>query len=82
MRVHACVRDVFPIYDNDILPMLIMIITKIIILYVTQDSKTSRKSQIEIVVYEPLTSRRSKFANLRFSHFHLVKCIIFLCIWV
>ena len=30
--VHACVRDVFAIYDNDILPRLIMII-KIIILY-------------------------------------------------
>ena len=32
--VHACVRDVFAIiYDNDILPRLIMIIIKIIILY-------------------------------------------------
>ena len=27
--VHACVRDVFAIYDNDILPRLIMIIIKI-----------------------------------------------------
>ena len=26
--VHACVRDVFAIYDNDILPRLIMIIIK------------------------------------------------------
>ena len=24
--MHACMRDVFAIYDNDILPMLIMII--------------------------------------------------------
>ena len=31
--VHACVRDVFAIYDNDILPRLIMIIIKIIIIY-------------------------------------------------
>ena len=30
--VHACARDVFAIYDNDILPRLIMIILKIIIL--------------------------------------------------
>ena len=36
MRVHACVRACvmcFVIYDNNILPRLIMIITKIIILY-------------------------------------------------
>ena len=31
--VHACVRDVFVIYDDNILPRLIMIIIKIIILY-------------------------------------------------
>ena len=35
-RVFACVRDVFAIYDNDILPRLIMIIIKIIILYFIQ----------------------------------------------
>ena len=34
--VHACARDVFAIYDNDILPRLIMIIIKIIILYFIQ----------------------------------------------
>ena len=34
--VHACVRVVFAIYDNDILPRLIMIIIKIIILYFIQ----------------------------------------------
>ena len=34
--VHACVRDVFAIYDNYILPRLIMIIIKIIILYFIQ----------------------------------------------
>ena len=34
--VHAWVRDVFAIYDNDILPRLIMIIIKIIILYFIQ----------------------------------------------
>ena len=34
--MHACVRDVFAIYDNDMLPMLIMIIINIIILYFIQ----------------------------------------------
>ena len=34
--VHACVRDVFAIYDDTILPRLIMIIIKIIILYFIQ----------------------------------------------
>ena len=34
--VRACVRDVFAIYDNDILPRLIMIIIKIIFLYFIQ----------------------------------------------
>ena len=33
---HACVRDVVAIYDNDILPRLIMIIIKTIILYFIQ----------------------------------------------
>ena len=32
----ACMRDVFAIYDNDMLPRLIMIIIKIIILYFIQ----------------------------------------------
>ena len=32
----ACVRDVFAIYDNNILPRLKMIIIKIIILYFIQ----------------------------------------------
>ena len=36
MRVRTCARDVFAIYDNDILPRLIMIIIKIIILYFIQ----------------------------------------------
>ena len=31
--MHVCVRDVFAIYDDNILPRLIMIIIKIIILY-------------------------------------------------
>ena len=31
--VHACVRDVFAINDDNILPRLIMMIIKIIILY-------------------------------------------------
>ena len=32
VRVRACVRGVFAIYDNNILPRLIIIISKIIIL--------------------------------------------------
>ena len=35
-RVHACMRDVFEIYDNNISPRLIIIIIKIIILYFIQ----------------------------------------------
>ena len=34
--VHACMRDVFAIYDDNILSRLIMIIIKIIILYCIQ----------------------------------------------
>ena len=34
--MRACMRDVFAIYDNKILPRLIMIIIKIIILYFIQ----------------------------------------------
>ena len=34
--VHACVRDVFAIYDDNILSRLIMIIIKISILYFMQ----------------------------------------------
>ena len=34
--VHACVRNVFAIYDDNILSRLIMIIIKIIILYFIQ----------------------------------------------
>ena len=38
--VHACVRDVFAIYDDNILSRLIMIIIKIIILYFIQIRRT------------------------------------------
>ena len=34
--MRACMHDVFAIYDNDILPRLMMIIIKIIILYFIQ----------------------------------------------
>ena len=34
--MHACVRDVFAIYDHNILPWLKMIIIKIVILYFIQ----------------------------------------------
>ena len=36
MSVHACVRDVFAIYDDNILPRLTMIKINIIILYFIQ----------------------------------------------
>ena len=39
--VHACVRDVFAIYDDNILSRLIMIIIKIIILYFIQIRHTN-----------------------------------------
>ena len=45
VSVHACVRDVFAIYDNDILPRLIMIIIKIIILYFIQIRHTDDSPQ-------------------------------------
>ena len=38
--VRACVRDVFAIYDNNILPRLIIIIIKIIILYFIEIAHT------------------------------------------
>ena len=38
--VHACVRDVFAIYNDNILSRLIMIIIKIIILYFIQIKHT------------------------------------------
>ena len=38
--VHACVRDVFAIYDNTILPMLIMMIIKIVFLHFIEIAQT------------------------------------------
>ena len=38
--MRACVRDVFAIYDNNILPRLIMIIIKITIIYFIQIGHT------------------------------------------
>ena len=38
--VYACVRDVFAIYDNNILPRLIMIIIKIVFLYFIEIAHT------------------------------------------
>ena len=40
--VHKCVRDVFAIYDDNILSRLIMIIIKIIILYFIQIRHTDK----------------------------------------
>ena len=40
VSVHACVRDVFAIYDHNILPRLKIIIIKIVILYFIQIKHT------------------------------------------
>ena len=51
--MHACVHDVFAIYDDNILSRLIMIIIKIIILYFIQISH-NLKSQKRTSPYPPL----------------------------
>ena len=43
--VHACVRGVFAIYDDNILSRLIMIIIKIIIIYFMQIRHTDGSPQ-------------------------------------
>ena len=43
--LRACVRDVFAIYDNTILPRLIMIIIKIIFLYFIEIAHTDDSPQ-------------------------------------
>ena len=52
--VRACMRDVFAIYDSNILPRLIMIMIKIIILYFTQirhgDDFPSMGSRLVIII--------------------------------
>ena len=40
VRVRACVREVFAIYDNNILPRLIMIVIKIIFQYFIEIGQT------------------------------------------
>ena len=56
--MRACVRDVFAIYDNNILPRLIMIIIKIIFLYFIEIAHTddfpstgTRLVYINVLVY-------------------------------
>ena len=68
-RACACVRDVFAIYDNNIWPRLIMIITKISILYFIQIRQT----------YDfPSTGTRLVYHNVAvFS-----RCVCILCIHV
>ena len=46
--VHACMRDVFAIYDDNILSRLIMIIIKLIILYFIQIRHTDDFSSASI----------------------------------
>ena len=58
MRAHACMHDVFAIYDNNICPRLIMIIFKIIILYFIQirhtDDFPSTGTRLVIIIVDIL----------------------------
>ena len=63
--MRACVRDVFSIYDNDILPRLIMIIIKIGILYFIQIRHTDDLS---------LTDTRLVFYNFSLSMLVFANC--------
>ena len=51
----ACMRDVFAIYDNNILPRLIMIIIKMIILYFIQirhtDDFPSADTRLVLIIH-------------------------------
>ena len=53
VHVHGCMRDVFAIYDNDILPRLIMIIIKIIIQYFIQIRHTDQGSILSKISGNP-----------------------------
>ena len=54
--VHACVRDVFAIYDDNIFPRLIMIIIKIIFLYFIQIRHTDDfpSTGISLIPFAPI----------------------------
>ena len=57
--VYTCVHDVFAIYDNNILPMLIMIMTKIMYLYFikiaqTDDFPSTGTQLVDITVALPI----------------------------
>ena len=56
--VHACVRDVFAIYDNNMLHTLIMIIIKIIFLYFIEIAHTDDSPQ-RVPVIRDLDHRSS-----------------------
>ena len=64
--VCACVRDVFAIYDNNILPRLIMIIIKNIILYFIQIRHTDDF---------PSTGTRLVKYNEGATSMHLIRCL-------
>ena len=56
--VHACVRDVFAIYDDNILSRLIMIIIKIMILYFIQIRHTDDFPSAGSDFFSPKSSDR------------------------
>ena len=67
--VHACVRDVFAIYDDIILPRLIMIIIEIIILYFIQIRHTDDFPSTGIPASSCNLSIFARFVNLRNESF-------------
>ena len=76
VHVRACMRDVFAICDNDILPRLIMIIIKIIILYFIQIRHTDDFSWTgnftHLIAYTAFASRAQlESQSLGFNSFHL-----------
>ena len=63
--MRACVRDVFAIYDHNILPRLKMIIIKIVILYFIQirhtDGFTSTGTRLVLIITGPISLDGSRY---------------------
>ena len=71
--VYTCVRDVFAIYDNNILPRLIMIITKITFLSFLKIAQTDDfPSTGSRLVYKTVVL----FITVVF-YFCLIRCFVF-----
>ena len=71
--MHACVRDVFAIYDHNILPRLKMIIINIFILYFIQIRHTDDfpSTGTRLVIHNlPSHSASYMFASAKSKHIH------------